>query len=154
MRTACLVRWLALLALTAPARAQRVPPGDEQLRSVALRVADLDHRRQWTGATMATVDSLLALYADSVVYEHPSVGAVVRGKAALRAGMERYLGSRPPADMPQPRVVIGPGVVILELPAGPDPRDPSRPVPPTRRALRVLEFDADGLVRRILDYPW
>lgn len=133
---------------------QGVWQDDDHLRSIAFRAHELDVRRQLASATVATIDSLLALYADSVVYEHPSVGAVVRGKAALRNGMERFLGSRPTADRTPPQVTIGPGIVVLTLPAGPDPREPSKVIPATRRAIRVIEFDTRGLVRRILDYPW
>jgi hypothetical protein len=27
-------------------------------------------------------------------------------------------------------------------------------IPVTRHGIRVIEFDAGGLVRRIIDYPW
>ena len=146
---------LILLALApAPLCAQASVPSDSVLRRVALRVAELDQRRQMPGATAATVDSLLALYSDSIVYEHPSVGAVVRGKPALRTGMLRYLGSRPGMTMETPTVVMGALVALLETPAHPDPRAPTRPIPTSRKALRVLEFDSHGLVRRVLDYPW
>jgi hypothetical protein len=127
---------------------------DGRLRDIAMRVTALDVRRQLPSATPATIDSLLAFYSDSVVYEHPSVGAVVRGKTALRTGMMRYLGSTQAGTTDTPRIVIGAGVAIIETPGQADPRDRSRPIPPTRKALRVLEFDAQGLVRRIIDYPW
>lgn len=134
--------------------AQTPAQNDDQLRSAALRAHALEVRRQLPGATMATVDSLLALYSDSVVYEHPSVGAVVRGKADLRSGMERYLGSRPTADATPPRVTIAARAAVLELPAGLDPRNPTQTIPVSRRAIRVLEFDARGLIVRVIDYPW
>jgi hypothetical protein len=124
------------------------------MRSVVLRAMELDMRRQFSGATLASVDSLLAYYSDSAVYEHPGVGAIVRGKTALRTGMVRYLGSRPVSEMPALRITIGAGVAVVETAAAADPRDPSRSIPPTRRAVRVFEFDAHGLVRRIIDYPW
>jgi hypothetical protein len=57
---------------------------DNALERVAISVSDLDIRRQLSSATPATIDSLLAYYSDSVVYEHPSVGAIVRSKASLR----------------------------------------------------------------------
>lgn len=52
--------------VTHQAVAQSIAPA--VLRSVALRVVELEVRRQLTEATPATVDSLLALYSDSVVY--------------------------------------------------------------------------------------
>lgn len=143
-----------LVLLRTPLPAQMTGPSDSLLRQVALRVADLDARRQLPTATAATIDSLLAYYSDSVVYEHPGVGAVVRGKAALRAGMLQYIGSRPTVATEVPRVTVGPLVAVLETPAGPDPRTPTRTIPATRRAVRILEFDTRGMVRRILDFPW
>jgi SnoaL-like domain len=150
------VRVALVLGILLPSilRAQAPPVSDSVLRDVALRVSELEVRRQLPRATPATIDSLLAFYSDAVVYEHPGVGAVVRGKASLRAGMLRYLGSMPAATVEAPRIVIGPHVAVLESTARPDPRDPTRPVPATRKANRVLEFDARGLVRRIVDYPW
>lgn len=150
------IRFALGLGIVLPAilSAQAPAASDSMLRHVAIRVAELEVRRQLPSATAATVDSLLAYYSDSVVYEHPSVGAVVRGKASLRAGMLRYLGSVPAAPVNAPRVIVGPRVAIIEAPGRPDPREPTRPVPETRKALRVLEFDPHGLVRRIIDYPW
>src|SRR5262245_28489148 len=98
-----------LAALSHPLHGQRSMPSDSVLRRVALEVAELDVRRQWVGATAATVDSLMAYYADSVVYEHPSVGAVLRGKASLREGMLGFVGSVPRGANDPPRVVIGAG---------------------------------------------
>ncbi|HUQ83372.1 MAG TPA: nuclear transport factor 2 family protein [Gemmatimonadaceae bacterium] len=144
----------AVVVIAGQATAQRPAPTDDQLRDIALRVAELDARRQFPTATLATIDSLLAFYADSVVYEHPSVGAVVRGKAAMRTGMQRFIGSVRAGATDVPRITIGAGVAVLATTAHPDPRDPSKPVPSTRKALRIFEFDAQGLVRRIIDYPW
>jgi hypothetical protein len=148
---------IVLALLPAPAFAQETlarSASDSLLRHVALRVSELEARRHMPAATSGTVDSLLAFYSDSVVYEHPSVGAVVRGKSAMRSGMLRYLASMPNLLVETPRITIGPLVAVLETSARPDPRDPSRPIPSTRRTVRVLEFDRNGLVRRILDYPW
>jgi len=145
---------IAVLLSAGTASGQGPVARDDELRDIAQRVAELDMRRQLPTATLGTIDSLLALYSDSVVYEHPSVGAVVRGKATMRTGMQRYIGSVRAGATDIPRITIGAGVAILETPAHADPRDPSKPIPPTRKALRVLEFDAHGLVRRIIDYPW
>jgi hypothetical protein len=145
---------LVLPLLSRPLEAQGATLSDSALRAVALEVAALDMRRQLAGASAATIDSLLAYYSDSVVYEHPSIGAVVRGKAALRSGMLRFIGSVSSATSDTPRVVVGARVALLEMPARPDPRAPTQPVPPQRRALRLLEFDSYGRICRILDYPW
>jgi hypothetical protein len=137
---------IVLALLPAPAFAQETlarSASDSLLRHVALRVSELEARRQMPAATSGTV-----------VYEHPSVGAVVRGKSAMRSGMLRYLASMPNLLVETPRITIGPLVAVLETSARPDPRDPARPIPSTRRTVRVLEFDRNGLVRRILDYPW
>ena len=142
------------LMLTSRLSAQVAQMSDSEMRRVAARVSELDVRRQFPSATVATVDSLLAFYSDSVVYEHPSVDAVVRGKAALLAGMLQYMGSRPTTTIDAPRITIGARIAVLDVAAQPDPRDPARPIPAGRRAIRVLEFDAQGKVRRILDYPW
>jgi hypothetical protein len=143
---------LLLVSSTLPAQVTTV--SDSLLHHIVARVTDLDRRRQLPSASAATIDSLLAYYSDSVVYEHPSVGAVVRGKAALRSGMVSYLGSRAALPAETPRIAIGPRVAIVETAAQPDPREPRRPIPTTRKALRVFEFDDRGLVRRIIDYPW
>lgn len=143
---------LALMVDRAAAQTSR--PSDERLRAIAERVVTLDADRQLRTASAATIDSLLAFYADSVVYEHPSVGAVVRGKSNLRTGMLRYLGSRESRPNAPTRFTVGAGVVVVEIPAGPDPRNPGAVIPIDRRAFRLLEFDAGGLVKRILDYPW
>jgi hypothetical protein len=153
MTTMLKAGFLATL-LASAAAAQSPRSADDALRAVALRVTALDVNRQLPSATLATIDSLLAFYSDSVLYEHPSVGAIVRGKSAMRQGMQQYIGSIQTASPEAPRVMIGPGVAVVDRPAGADPRDRSKPVPATRRAIRVLEFDSQGLVRRIIDYPW
>jgi hypothetical protein len=65
-----------------------------------------------------------------------------------------YLGSMPTAPREVPNVIIERHVAVILTTARPDPREPAQPVPSTRRAVRILEFDARGLVRRIVDYPW
>ena len=126
----------------------------DSLRAVALRVADLEMRRQLATATPATVDSLLALYADSVVYEHPNAGAVLRGKALMRRNMLQFIGSVRALRIESPHVVVGHGVAIVESRARMEIEDGGRWIPVERHGLRVIEFDSAGLVRRILDYPW
>jgi SnoaL-like domain len=145
----------ALVAMAfRPASAQTPAPGDDHLRAIALRVTALETRRQLASATPATIDSLLALYGDSVVYEHPNARAVIRGKEALRRGMAQYLGSIRAVVAEPPRVTIGAGVAIVESSARMEIADGGKWIPVTRHGIRVIEFDAGGLVRRIIDYPW
>jgi hypothetical protein len=126
----------------------------DSLRAIALRVADLEMRRQLVTATSATVDSLLALYADSVVYEHPNAGAVVRGKELMHSSMLQFIGSVRALQIESPHVIVGHGVVIVESHARMELNDEGRWIPVERHGLRVIEFDTAGLVRRIIDYPW
>jgi hypothetical protein len=109
-------------------------PNKDAVRLVAVRVMELEAQRQLPGATPATIDSLLALYSDSVVYEHPNAGAVIHGKGALRQGMLRFIGTVRALAAEPPAVTVGPGV--------------------TRHGIRVIELDAMGRVRRLIDYPW
>ena len=129
-------------------------PSPNTLRTVALRVMDLETRRQLVTATPATIDSLLALYTDSIVYEHPNAGAIVRGKDAMRRGMANYIGTLRVVHADAPRVTVGHGVAVVETNARVEIRDDGKWIPVVRHGLRVVEFDANGLVRRLIDYPW
>jgi hypothetical protein len=124
------------------------------IRTIARRVSDLEARRQLSSATSATIDSLLAFYSDSVVYEHPNAGAVIRGKAVMRHNMAQYIGSVRSIEADPARVTVGHGVAIVETNVRMEVDDHGKWVPVTRHGLRVVEFDARGLVRRIIDYPW
>jgi hypothetical protein len=143
-----------LLAFRSPIAAQQAPPFDAHLRSVALRVTDLEAKRQLASATPATIDALLALYSDSVVYEHPNAGAIIRGKDVMRRNMAGFIGSIRAYQADASRVTVGHGVAIVETSARMDIDDNGKWVPVSRHGLRVIEFDARGLVRRIIDYPW
>jgi hypothetical protein len=127
---------------------------DAAIRATALRIDALEARRQLASATPATVDSLLAFYSDSIVYEHPNAGAVIRGKDVMRHNMTQYIGSVRSIRAEAPRVTIGHGVAVVETNARMEVDDHGKWVPVTRHGLRVIEFDAHGLVRRIIDYPW
>jgi hypothetical protein len=135
-------------------RAIRAQESSERLRAVARAVVDLDLRRQFAQAVPATIDSLLALYSDSVVYEHPNAGAIVRGKETMRRGMAQYIGTVRLVHADPPRVTTGPGVAVVETQARVELRDHDTWIPVTRHGIRVIEFDAKGLVRRVIDYPW
>lgn len=124
------------------------------MRRTALRVVDLETHRQEAAGNATTIDSLLSLYSDSVVYEHPGAGAVVRGKAALRTGMLQYIGTIRNVRSDPPQLLEGHGVVVVRTATRMDILDGATWVPLSRRGLRVIEFDSQGLVRRIIDYPW
>ena len=149
------IQILSLIALvTRASSAQTAGPSADRLRTIARRVSDLELRRQLTSATPATVDSLLSLYTDSVVYEHPNAGAIVRGKDVMRSAMADYVGSVRNVRADPTRVTVGHGVAIVETNVRMDVKDGTKWVPVTRHGLRVIEFDTRGLVRRIIDYPW
>ena len=114
----------------------------------------LETRRQLATATPATIDSLLSLYSDSVVYEHPNAGAVIRGKDALRRGMADYIGSIRSVQADAPNVTVAQGVAVVETNQRMEILDHGKWVPVTRHGLRVIEFDRSGHVRRLIDYPW
>ena len=146
------IRCIGIVLLSQRASAQSLTT--DVLRATTLRIVELESRRQLIGAAPATIDSLLALYSDSVVYEHPNAGAVVRGKAALRQGMLAYLGSTRSVVATHPEIVIGPAVAVVKTNVRMEVRDGANWTPVTRRGLRVIEFDRTGLVRRLIDYPW
>lgn len=145
---------IAFVVVAISSLAQTVGPSVDQMRTVALHVSDLEVRRQLASATRATVDSLLALYTDSVVYEHPNAGAIIRGKQAMRGAMTQFIGSVRNVTADTPRVTVGHGVAIVETNARMEVHDRDKWIPVTRHGLRVIEFDPRGLVRRIIDYPW
>jgi SnoaL-like protein len=144
--------WLAI-ALSA-SHAQAPQTVESRLRDAALRIVGLETRRQETTGTAATIDSLLVLYSDSVVYEHPNVGAIVRGKAAMRASMQQFLGSIRNVVTTEPRIMTANGAVVVETFARLEVLDGPKSVPVARHGVRIIEFDGHGLVRRIIDYPW
>ena len=145
---------ILLVLVSGVARGQESVPADGKLRALALRATELEMRRQLASATSATIDSLLALYADSVVYEHPNAGAVMRGKDIMRRNMPQFMGSVRAVKSDPPRVTIGHGVAIVETRAFMEIDDRGKWVPVTRHGVRVVEFDSLGLIRRIIDYPW
>jgi hypothetical protein len=123
------------------------------MRAVAGRIVALEASRQESTGTIATIDSLLSMYSDSVVYEDPSVGAVIRGKQAMRQAMRQYLGSIRRVAASSARITVGRRVAIVETATRMEILQGRTWVPLSRNEIRVIEFGADGLVRRILDYP-
>lgn len=137
---------LALCAVAATAHAD--------LRDSAVQVHGLELRRQLASATPATIDTLLSLYADSVVYEHPNAGAVIRGKDWMRQGMARFVGSIRNVRAEPPRITVGNAVAVIEGTTKMEIDNDGKWVEVERKGIKVLEFDKAGKVRRVLDYPW
>ncbi len=123
------------------------------MRTVAERIVVLEASRQEATGTVATIDSLLAMYSDSVVYEDAEAGSVVRGKLAMRKLMLQYLGSMRRVAASSARVMVGRRVAVVETATRMEILQARTWVPMSRNQIRVIEFGADGLVRRILDYP-
>jgi hypothetical protein len=94
------------------------------------------------------------MYSDSVVYEDAEAGSVVRGKGAMRKLMLQYLGSIHRVAASSARMMVGRRVVVVETATRMEILQPRTWVPMSRNQIRVIEFGADGLVRRILDYPF
>jgi hypothetical protein len=113
----------------------------------------LDRARQAAGATGADVDHVLSLLSDSVVYEHPRANARLQGKATLREGMLRYIGSmRSMRDSIIERA-SAPGVEVVVTETHAEALRDGKWTPFSRRALRVFELDGP-VIRRIIEYGW
>ena len=133
--------------------AQPAEPTEAHMRTVAERIVVLEASRQEATGTVATIDSLLSMYSDSVVYEDAETGSVVRGKGAMRKLMLQYLGSIRRVAASSARMMVGHRVVVVETATRMEILQARTWVPMSRNQIRVIEFGADGLVRRILDYP-
>jgi len=133
--------------------AQPAEPTEAHMRTVAERIVALEASRQEATGTVATIDSLLSMYSDSVVYEDPAAGAVIHGKQAMREAMRQYLGSIRRVAASSARITIGRRVAVVETATRMEIMQARTWVPVSRNEIRVIEFGADGLVRRILDYP-
>jgi ketosteroid isomerase-like protein len=117
------------------------------------RFLSLDRARQAPGASAADVDRLLALLSDSVVYEHPRAKARLEGKATLREGMLRFIGSVRSARDSIIERTSAPGVEVIVTDTHAESLRDGTWAPFSRRALRVFEID-DQLIRRIIEYGW
>jgi hypothetical protein len=133
--------------------AQPAEPTEAHMRTVAERIVALEASRQEATGTAATIDSLLSMYSDSVVYEDAEAASVVRGKEAMRKLMLQYLGSIRRVAASSARMMFGRRVVVVETATRMEILQARAWVPVSRNQIRVIEFGADGLVRRILDYP-
>jgi hypothetical protein len=117
------------------------------------RYLTLDRARQAPGATAADVDRLLALLSDSVVYEHPRAGARLQGKATLREGMLRFVGSIRRARDSIVERTSAPGVEVIVTETHAEAVRDGKWTPFSRRALRVFELEGQS-IRRIIVYGW
>ena len=117
------------------------------------RYLTLDRARQAPGATAADVDRVLALLSDSVVYEHPRANARLQGKATLREGMLRFIGSMRSARDSVVGRTSAPGVVVIVTETHAEALRDGNWAPFSRRALRVFEVDGE-LIRRVIEYGW
>ena len=117
------------------------------------RYLTLDRARQAPGATAADVDRLLALLSDSVVYEHPRAGARLQGKATLREGMLRFVGSIRSARDSIVERTSAPGVEVIVTETHAEAVRDGKWTPFSRRALRVFELEGQS-IRRIIEYGW
>ena len=133
--------------------AQPAEPTEAHMRTVAERIVVLEASRQEATGTVATIDSLLSMYSDSVVYEDAEAGSVVRGKGAVRKLMLQYLGSVRRVAASSARMMVGRRVVVVETATRMEILQARTWVPVSRNQIRVIVFGADGLVSRILDYP-
>src|SRR5262249_16063705 len=125
-----------LFAASILAGPQASGPSNARMRAIALRVSSLDVRRQLRTASPATIDSLLVLYSDSVVYAHPNPGAIIRGKSVIRGAMTQFIGSIRSVHASTPRVTLGHGVAIVETNVRMEVKDDRKWVPVTRHGLR------------------
>ena len=121
--------------------------------AVVDRYLTLDRARQAPSASAVDVDHLLALLTDSVVYEHPGAKARLQGKAALREGMLRFVGSIRSARDSIIERTAAPDVEVIVTETHAEALRDGKWTPFSRRALRVFELDGQ-LIRRIIEYGW
>ena len=148
-------RILALATLLTASRSSTIvaQAATPDLAAIVDRFMALERARQAPGATDADVDRLLALMADSVVYEHPRARVRLQGKAVLRQGMLSYLGSVRNARDSVFERTMAPGVVVIVSETQGEMMRDGAWVPLRRRGLRVFEFEGDR-VQRVIEYGW
>ena len=138
-----------LLLIHLVASAGSVAAGDVPV--AAQRFLDRFEAMQQATATEADVDRLVELFTDDVSYEHAKVGAVVRGKAQLRAGFVAHLGEVRGDRTRVVRWAKGPRFVALEVQRDFEVKSGSGWQPVHRAQLLILEQDQSGLIRRVFD---
>jgi hypothetical protein len=138
--------WLLTILLLASAPTSPEPPA--QAREFVNRFTAV----QQAGATPANVDRFLELCTDEVIYEHPRVGAVIRGKAEVRKGLVGHLGDTRSDRTRLVEWLQGPNVLTLRIERAFEARDGEAWKPVRRGSVFVLDLDASGRIRRILDF--
>jgi hypothetical protein len=107
---------------------------------------------QQATATPADVERFLELCTDGLAYEHPRVGAVIRGKGEVRKGLLAHLGETRADRTRLIDWVEGPNVLVLHIDRAFEVRDGEAWKPVQRGSVFVLETEPSGRIRRILDY--
>ena len=138
------VLFLSLFWVLGGARAEPLPP-------IAERFLAAFHAIHQGAASPADVDRLLGLCTEDVVYEHSRVGAVVRGKADLRAGFLAHLGETRSDTLRVLHVAQGQRFVALEVARTFDVKEEAGWRAVSRKQLLVLERDEHDRIRRVLD---
>ena len=103
-------------------------------------------------ATPSDVDRFLELCTDDVVYEHPRVSAIIRGKAEVRKGLLGHLGDTRGDRTRLVEWLQGPNVLTLRIERAFEVRDGEVWKPVRRGSVFVLDLDPSGRIRRILDF--
>ena len=103
-------------------------------------------------ATAQDVDRLMFLYSVDVVYEHSRVGALVRGRDEITKQMTGMLGLTRNPDTRVHGSTKGEGVVVIDYTLKMEIRSEAGWRAIERRQITVLETNADGRVKRVLEY--
>lgn len=148
------MRYLGILAilLIGPALLGVAPPAPEAgAAPLARRWVERLTRVMQQDAGRQDLDNLLALYTDDAVYEHPGLGARIRGKRRLRKEMAEYLGETRSPDLRVKSMIAGRNVAVLEIEVQAEARRKDSWQPLTRTQITVLETDGSR-IRRVVDY--
>ena len=137
---------LVLAGLIAASSSSSEPPA--RARDFVTRFGSF----QQATATPADVDRFLEPCTDELSYEHPRVGAVIRGKAEVRKDHLSHLGETRGDQTRLVEWVEGPNVLVLRLDRTFEVRDGNGWKPVHRGSVMVLDLDASGRIRRIVDF--
>ncbi len=97
------------------------------------------------------LDHLMDFFHEDIVYEHPRVGAVIEGKAQVRAGMARFIGSTRNPDILVRRHIAALDVVVVEYDRVYESRSNGQWQAQEQRQLTLFELDGDR-IKHIRDY--
>jgi hypothetical protein len=128
----------------APLNAQAGNAQDVVARYRSARVAAMQ-----AGATAGTVDSAVALLADSVVYEHPQAGARITGRTDMAAGMRSFLGAMRNVKLTVTREIVLPDAVAAEEQLTFESKRDDRWQAGSRTQLMLYEVRGGRIVRLI-----